>query len=241
MRSILLKTFILLFIPLVLYGVAAWFFVLPGYHYAHGELKRLYIGEPQTTRHYQSRIQKFRKRLAELSTAKIVFLGDSITEGLDVKNLIEDPDVFNFGISGDTTAGVIHRLDLLNKNDADKVWVFLMIGVNDLGTNVAIDQIARNLNEILDHLIANDYAVVLQAVLLTDGRKRDNQKIIELNQKIKKISLQRGLPFLDINPQMVKSGNLNPEYTYDGIHLSKAGYKVWAQAINNYLYDLKDN
>ena len=80
----------------------------------------------------------------------VVFLGDSITQGWDVGLQFAFPGVkiANRGISGDTSRGVLIRLqeDVLALNPAA---VVLLVGTNDLEEGATPDTIAGNLKLIL--------------------------------------------------------------------------------------------
>src|SRR6185312_511847 len=67
----------------------------------------------------------------------IIFLGNSITDGAEWPELFNDIRVKNRGISGDITAGVIHRLDEITNRKPAKI--FLLIGVNDLARNITTE------------------------------------------------------------------------------------------------------
>ena len=75
----------------------------------------------------------FRMRYSRLATfparADVVMRGDSLTEVADWRAMLPDVDVANQGISGDTTAGLLLRLDLVRQ--AQPRVVAIMIGVND--------------------------------------------------------------------------------------------------------------
>ncbi|HRN58259.1 MAG TPA: sialate O-acetylesterase, partial [Agriterribacter sp.] len=60
----------------------------------------------------------------------ILFVGNSITDGNEWNELFDNSKMKNRGISGDISAGVIHRIDEIANRKPGKV--FLMIGVNDL-------------------------------------------------------------------------------------------------------------
>lgn len=60
----------------------------------------------------------------------IVFLGDSITEKIDWKELFSKNNILNRGIGSDTISGLINRTDSIVKLKPSKV--FLMIGINDI-------------------------------------------------------------------------------------------------------------
>ena len=216
-----------------IYGVLSWIYIWPSFHYAQAELRRLYHGNSYETDYYKKKIEAFSKIEKEIKNGDIIFLGDSITEGFELKNHINHSELVNLGISGDTSYGVLNRLNVLSENKNS--IVFLMIGVNDLGINEPINNIRSNIEDIISYLKSKGVFVVIQSVLITDGRKRDNYKIFLLNQELKKLSKQSGITYLDLNPFMMKNGKLNPEFTYDGLHLNASGYQAWAHVINVFL------
>src|SRR5215469_15801192 len=82
----------------------------------------------------------------------VVFLGDSITQGwTTLKKDFPGLKVANRGIGGDTTRGVLYRLDadVLNLEPAA---VVLLIGTNDLGLGGDPEQVAVNIREIVAEL-----------------------------------------------------------------------------------------
>src|SRR5690242_16816098 len=58
--------------------------------------------------YYRARLDFFRQTVGD---ADVVMLGDSITEGVDWHELFRDQRLLNRGIGGDTSAGVLNRLD----------------------------------------------------------------------------------------------------------------------------------
>ena len=80
-------------------------------------------------KNYKKVIEEFKEKPLNLND--IVFLGNSITAGgNDWSERLNIPNIKNRGIGGDTTDGVIARLDeiIYFKPKA----VFLLIGINDL-------------------------------------------------------------------------------------------------------------
>lgn len=114
----------------------------------------------------------------------VVFLGDSITQGWsDLPGLFPGLKVANRGISGDTTRGVLMRLqdDVIRLNPRA---VVLLIGTNDLDDNATLDTINGNVRLILTALKAHNPAmpVVLCAVLPSSpNRHRPTWAISKLN------------------------------------------------------------
>jgi acyl-CoA thioesterase-1 len=101
----------------------------------------------------------------------ILFLGDSLTAGLGLKPaqaypaLIEEKirekklpfEVINAGVSGDTTAGGLARLDWLLQKDIDVL--VLALGANDGLRGLPIAQTKANLQAIIDRVKAKNPAV----------------------------------------------------------------------------------
>lgn len=92
------------------------------------------------------------RRMAEfaqqpVATGRIMFLGDSITEGGDWGTLLGDTTVVNRGISGDITFGVLERLDDVTRRRPSKL--FILIGVNDIGKDIPDNVIADNVRKII--------------------------------------------------------------------------------------------
>jgi acyl-CoA thioesterase-1 len=104
---------------------------------------------------------------------RIVFLGDSLTAGYglakeeSVPSLIETRlrsegypyDVVNAGVSGDTSAGGLSRLDWSLEGDV-RVLV-IELGANDGLRGLPVANMKRNLTEIIERAQSRDIKVVL--------------------------------------------------------------------------------
>ncbi|MET0391076.1 MAG: GDSL-type esterase/lipase family protein, partial [Polyangiales bacterium] len=104
---------------------------------------------------------------------KVVFLGDSISAGLHLAAEQAFPallkrrfassklafELVNAGVSGDTTAGGLRRVDWLLKQSPRAVVVEL--GANDGMRGVPVANIEANLREIVSKLQAADAKVLL--------------------------------------------------------------------------------
>src|SRR5262245_42569936 len=77
--------------------------------------------------YYRSKLASFEQAAGD---ADVIMLGDSITEKIDWRELFPGVSILNRGIGGDTSAGVLKRLDEVIARHP-KI-VFLMVGVNDL-------------------------------------------------------------------------------------------------------------
>jgi hexosaminidase len=100
--------------------------------------------------YYHQRVSHF--RTLPQTQGDIIFLGNSISDGAEWSELFNDLKLKNRGISGDITAGVLHRLDeVFNRKPAK---VFLLIGTNDLARGIKADSVIENIFRIADLLKA---------------------------------------------------------------------------------------
>lgn len=52
-----------------------------------------------------------------------------------------------------------------------------------------------------------------------------------LNLELARIAAARGWRFVDLNMRFADADGLKPGYSYDGIHLNGAGYRLWREMI----------
>lgn len=164
----------------------------------------------------------------------IVFVGDSITEGGIWSELFERPDVRNRGIGGDTTAGLLSRMDSLVAMRPRQV--FLMIGVNDLNQGVPRTETVRNYQRILASFQRElpDTRVVVQSVLpvASSWRWADNDDVRALNRQIEALARAHGFEWVDLHPLFADpAGDLGAGDSNDGIHLLGPAYAKWRDRI----------
>ena len=114
---------------------------------------------------------------------KTIMLGDSITDEAQWDELLNSDTIQNRGISGDTTDGVIDRLNPIGKN-IEKV--FIMIGVNDIMRGKPVDEVYLNYLKIIQFFKEKNIKIHIQSTLyIGESRKSDfNPKIEELNAKL---------------------------------------------------------
>jgi len=171
---------------------------------------------------------------------KIVFFGDSITEGFTKVSLV--PNVTNLGICGDKTINLIGRIqDVINVNPKK---LFLMIGINDLLVKERYwqDYIAIDFEKVYDKLLTllkdnlPKCDVYLSSILPIDIDKKNNthlnKKIRMMNEYILKMSSKYGYKYIDLHSLFVSEGNIIVDkFTTDGVHLSEQGYELYFDRI----------
>jgi lysophospholipase L1-like esterase len=174
----------------------------------------------------------------------LVFLGDSITQGWGDKmgGSFEKAKVANRGISGDTTRGVLIRLqeDVLALNPAG---VVLLIGTNDLEEGADPETIAGNLKLILAEL--KKHSATMPIVLChvfpsSESKKRPAEKIKKVNELYQAaVKGDAQVTLVETYPLFAnEQGDAKAEEFPDLLHPNAAGYAKWASAIGPVLATL---
>jgi lysophospholipase L1-like esterase len=174
------------------------------------------------------------------SKKDIVFLGNSITFWGKWDALFKSRHVRNRGIAGDVTFGVLKRLDEVIQGQPAKV--FILIGINDLGRNIPDSVILRNYNRMVSRIKSGSpkTQIYLQTLLPTNETfnklkhlyfKEDHIRYI--NQELKQIAQKENVFWVDLHSHFTdETGRLKREYTWDGVHLTLAGYRNWARVLH---------
>ncbi|WP_337907018.1 GDSL-type esterase/lipase family protein [Iningainema tapete] len=176
------------------------------------------------------------------SESAIIFLGDSLTEECQWAELLENPQIKNRGISGDTTERILYRLNAIVESKPRKI--FFMIGINDLvNEGKSVEKTLAGYENILTRF-SNEIPntkVFIQSVLPVNNKFRywqNNNNILQMNQKLKELAQKFNYEYIDVFSLLLDSQNqLDAKYTLDGLHLNGQGYLVWKQAIEKYVID----
>ena len=210
---------------------------------------------------YKKRIKEFKNN--PIGQNKIVFLGNSITEGggdwnarFGVKNIV------NRGISGDITEGVLDRLDEIIYYKP--IAVFLLIGINDIFNADIPDRekitplyVSKNILKIADQITSQSPStkIFIQTVLpinheifteISDGFPEHDVplpiQINKINSLIKNNDLGNKYTIIDLHSAFVnKHGLMDRAYSSDGVHLNNAGYELWVEYVGKDVQSLAIN
>jgi lysophospholipase L1-like esterase len=178
---------------------------------------------------------------------RVVFMGDSITDGWSnpqFGGFFPAKPYVNRGIGGQTTPQMVLRFrpDVIALQP--KV-VVILAGTNDLASNtglISLEETEGNLATMAELAKAHAIRVVLSSVMpvsdvipkskggmFPQTDKRPPEKIIALNQWIKKYADENGHIYLDyFSATLDDKGALKTELTYDGLHPNAQGYAAMA-------------
>ncbi|MBD2119885.1 GDSL-type esterase/lipase family protein [Trichocoleus sp. FACHB-262] len=196
--------------------------------------------EPRNSVVYPPRYfhQKSIFSILTLSKNKIIFLGDSHIDNCGWSELFNNTNLINRGLGGDTTDGVLQRLDEVLESYPRQI--FLMVGINDLNAARTVEQVEFYYKEILSRIQIKSprTQVFIQSVLPVNkdfdhkAFKANNKTIRVLNSKLQILAKDFSFQYVDLFSHFINSHQkLYACYTFDGIHLNGKGYIVWKQLI----------
>ena len=182
----------------------------------------------QNDPYYKHKVTQF-EMLKDRSDAKIVMLGDSITDEGEWSELWGEV-VQNRGISGDTTSGVLDRLYTISPSIEE---VYIMIGVNDIMRGAKAQDVYLNYEKIVQFFQKKGIKVNIQSTLyIGESRKKDfNVEVEKLNEKLKLFAKQNNIRFIDLNQILSSNKVLKADFTKDDLHLNGDAYKLWIAEI----------
>jgi lysophospholipase L1-like esterase len=193
--------------------------------------------------------------IAKKGDIGLLFVGDSITDwfsnprggrggaapapatGIEVWNAnFGQYKPANFGIAGDTTQGVLWRMQNGELEGFKAKLIVLMLGTNNINRN-PVDEIVDG-----DRLIIEEFKkrqpqakVLLLGVFPrnADAANPLRATIKEINSKLAKLADNKQVFFTDIGDKFLTAdGTLTTEVMGDGLHPTAKGYQIWADAIS---------
>ena len=173
------------------------------------------------------------------SIPKIVAFGDSITAGLGVASNESYPaqlakrlqergfqfEVINAGVSGETSAGGVRRVEWILKSQP--TVVILELGVNDALRGQPLDQTYRNLRTIIERMKDEGVIVILAGMRIPVNYGEDYTR--EFFDMYERLAQEFGLPLI---PFLLEGVAAQPGLNQaDGIHPTAEGYTFVVQNV----------
>ena len=174
----------------------------------------------------------------------ILFLGDSLTEGLGVTKedafpklvetmiqieLKKDITVINGGVSGSTTSDGLDRLKWYMKKKPS--IVFLALGANDGLRGLDLKQSQENLEEIIKYAQDSNAKVLLAGMLIPPNYGPEySENFRKMYEQLKDKYKLKSMPFL--LEGVAGNKELNQR---DGIHPNEQGHKIIAKNVFEFM------
>ncbi len=189
--------------------------------------------------------------LSKSKPPRIVFLGNSITHfwggepkisivnGLDSWNQFMEPlGVRNFGYGWDRIENVLWRVYHDELSGYEAAQIVILIGTNNISFN-SNSEIIEGLQFLIQAIkIRQPKAEILLMGIYP--RRKDEEKISELNQGLVNISGLMNIRYLDAGKALLDAnGKINETFFTDGLHPNAEGYRKLAQVITPFLKPLE--
>jgi acyl-CoA thioesterase-1 len=175
---------------------------------------------------------------------KIVAFGDSLTAGYGLSPSESYPallqkmldadgfkyEVVNAGVSGDTSAGGVRRIDW--SLDAGGVrFVILELGANDFLRGQPVAETRKNLSAIIERSKSRGARVLLAGMYTTTDAGRDYER--QIDEGFKSLARDEGVTLIPFFLEGVAGkAELNQQ---DGIHPNAEGTRLVAATVYRYL------
>lgn len=208
-------------LSITLIAVLIWFF---GFHLPKVEKDK---NQQQLVKeYYDNKLNLYQQENDKYSDYEVdvAFLGDSLTDGYNLKLYYPDYVVSNRGIGGETTHGLEERLKVSAYDLKPKVLVML-IGGNNLNT------MFENYEDILIGLkdnLPNTKVILLSLTAMGKDWGHKNEIACLNNVKIKLLAEKYDYTFVDLFTPLfdINIGEVYSDYTTDGAHFTSKGYEV---------------
>jgi lysophospholipase L1-like esterase len=196
--------------------------------------------------------------IAQKGDIDVLFMGDSITDfwrNAGQPGVVNPPlagkavfekyfgamKVANFGISGDTTQGVLFRLRDGEGQGYSPKAVMLMIGTNN-AASASSAEIAEGVGAVVWELRQNfPAAKILLLAIFPRGLpgEASRQTVAAVNPIIAKLHDGKNVFFLDIGAKFLDAdGTIPADVMPDRLHPGEKGYTIWAEAVKGPLAEL---
>ncbi|MFT4518653.1 MAG: lysophospholipase L1-like esterase [Halioglobus sp.] len=164
----------------------------------------------------------------------VVMLGDSITDAGYWNEMFPKLPIKNRGIGGDTTTGVLRRLELISQGRP--AAVFIKIGTNDLThgpeRSVSYEQYRQIVSTIKE--ASPTTHIYLQSLLPRAAELQD--EVEQYNEVIQQVAADLGVIYINLYPTfLAEDGSMRDELTGDELHLNGKGYLLWQSILQPYM------
>lgn len=195
---------------------------------------------------FKHRVEDFVTLNQVVEPGGIVFVGDSITQEFHLHEYFPNLPIYNRGIGGDTTAGLLTRMD-------ESIFalkpstIVLQMGTNDfpvsgLEADVSIANLTKVVNQIkltlpnTKLILVSVYPIHEPTLNLGQpilAKQRTNARLMNINEGIRQL---KGVEFVDLYPRLLDEHHqLNMTLSRDGLHLNAKGYQVVQTALKHFI------
>ena len=197
--------------------------------------QRLYDTVTTMTDLNESRVAKFEAE--PVVTGRVIFFGNSITQGGDWARLTGDSTVINRGIGADLVSSLLGRVADVTRRKPSKL--FILIGINDISKDIPDAVIAAEYRALVDSVRRQSPAtkIVVQSILPLNPTVKNfpqhydkQERVVAVNRLLRRVAKETRATYVDLWPVVIDArGHLDARLTGDGLHLNQQGYERWVR------------
>jgi lysophospholipase L1-like esterase len=195
--------------------------------------QRLYDTVTTMPELHASRVARFEAE--PVVTGRVIFFGNSITQGGDWAALTGDSTVINRGIGADLTLSLLERVADVIRRKPSKL--FILIGINDISKDIPDAVIAAEYRALVDSVRTQSPTtkIFVQSILPLNPTVKNfpqhydkQEHVVAVNRLLARMARESGVTYVDLWPIVVDGrGHLDARLTGDGLHLNRQGYVRW--------------
>jgi beta-glucosidase len=197
---------------------------------------------PREDKGYE-RFLELNKRVKESQgQADVIFVGDSITQGWEGNGkevwakYYASRHALNLGIGSDHTQHVLWRLDHGNLDGLKPKVAVVLIGVNNIPDDQntprqVLEGVTAVVGKLRERLPATK-VLLLGIFPFREDFCAQRAKALQVNQALHKLDDGNWIRFLDFGYLLIQpDGRISKDIMRDFLHLTPAGYRIWAEAM----------
>ncbi|MCX8157920.1 MAG: GDSL-type esterase/lipase family protein [Verrucomicrobiae bacterium] len=179
---------------------------------------------------------------AKEGPAPLIFLGDSLVQGWSEqprwKEHYAKLGAVNYGVGGDGTPQLLYRIEKGILDGLNPKVVMLSVGVNNLWPGFGADDTVKGIKAVVAAIQAKapDAKILLVSNwhFFDKGDGGTRRRVDTINAALKEFADGRRVVFLEISERLLRPDReLELKfYTADKLHLSAAGYRLWAEVMD---------
>ena len=213
---------------------AILFVVMIGFHFVSKQLSVYHSTK--------NRVVMKDKKVSPSVDDSYVFVGDFHTNQFSFDHFGWDYHYVKTGSSHLTTTDLLNNMKTMIY-DYNPSVVFIEVGLIDLEQSVSEEQYIDNYGKILDLISMNRPRanIVVESIYPINSQLNDdyfdrnisNEEIERYNRLLKILTTEKKVHYLDVFSPLTQNGELNSQYTDDGVSLNDRGYQVVQKEIKS--------